>query len=180
MKNLNFFKDKYKLKRLYLEKLSINHLDDIHEYSTNNLFFKYFEYQSFKKKHETKKYIVSKLRDVKNKKSLWWSIKLKVNQKIIGTICIHDINLSRNTCTIGYGINPDYWGKGYFAETLKGILKVILKKNRFLRCQAVTSKKNLPSINGLKRCGFKIEGVMKKYYASKKKNFDAVILAITI
>ena len=143
MKNLIFFKDKYKLKRINLEKLSISHLNDVHEYSTNKKFFKHFEYQSFKKKNETKKYIVSKLKDVKNKKALWYSIKLKVNEKIIGTICILNINLSRKTCELGYGINPNYWCKGYFAETLKGLLKIILKKNKFLRCQVITSKKKL-------------------------------------
>ena len=182
MKNLNLLKDKFNLKRIYLEKLSISHLDNIHEYSSNKKFFKYFEYQSFKKKSETKKYIISKLKEVKNKKALWWSIKLKVNKKIIGTICINNINLSRKSCEIGYGINPDYWGKGYFIETLKGLLKIILKKNKFLRCQAITSKKNLSSINGLKKCGFKIEGIMKKFYFSdkKNKNSDAIILAKTI
>ena len=62
------------------------------------------------------------------------------------------------------------------------MLKIILKKNKFLRCQAITSKKNLSSINGLKKCGFKIEGIMKKFYFSdkKNKNSDAIILAKTI
>ena len=50
MKNLNFFKNVYSFKRLKLEKLSLKHLKDIHEYSKNKRFFKYFEYQHFKKK----------------------------------------------------------------------------------------------------------------------------------
>lgn len=54
MKNLNFFKDKYKLKRLYLEKLSINHLDDIHEYSTNNLFLSILNIKVSKKNMKQK------------------------------------------------------------------------------------------------------------------------------
>ena len=89
--------------------------------------------------------------------------------------------MSRRTCEVGYGINPDYWGNGFFTETLKGLSKIILKKNRFLRCQAITSKNNPSSVYGLIKCGFNKEGVMKKFYRSNKvnKNFDAVILAKT-
>ena len=158
------------------------HLKDIHEYSKNKRFFKYFEYQHFKKEEQTKKYIISKLKEVRKNNAFWWSIKLKKTNKIIGTICVHNISLSRRTCEVGYGINPDYWGNGFFTETLKGLSKIILKKNRFLRCQAITSKNNPSSVYGLIKCGFNKEGVMKKFYRSNKlnKSFDAVIHAKTL
>ena len=182
MINLKFLKNIYSLKRINLEKLSLKHLKDIHEYSKDERFFKYFEYQKFKKKDQTKKYIISKLKEVKKGNTFWWSIKLKNTDKTIGTICIYNINISRKTCEIGYGINPNYWNKGYFTEVLKYLLKIILRKNRFLRCQSVTSKNNYSSIQGLIKCGFKKEGIMKKFYRNKKqnKNFDAMILAKTI
>ena len=182
MKNLKFLKSIYSFRRINLEKLSLKHLNDIHEYSMDERFFKYFEHQKFKKKDQTKKYIIKKLKEVKKMNTFWWSIKLKTRRKIIGTICVHNINISRKTCEIGYGINPNYWGRGYFPETLKGLLKIILKKNKFLRCQAITPKKNNSSISSLIKCGFKKEGVMKKFYRNKKqkKSFDAVILAKTI
>ena len=129
------------------------------------------------KKTKQKKYIVSKLKEVRKNKAFWWSIKLKNENKIIGTICVININLSRKTCEIGYGINPDYWGNKYFSEVLKGLLKIILKKNRFLRCQATTAENNLCSKRVLVKCGFKKEGIMKKYYRNyeKNKSFNAVI-----
>ena len=40
MKNLNFFKNLFSFKRLKLEKLSLKHLKDIHEYKKNKRFFK--------------------------------------------------------------------------------------------------------------------------------------------
>ena len=182
MKNLKFFKNIYSLKRVNLEKLSIKHLKDIHEYSKNKRFFKYFEYEQFKKESQTKKYIFRKLKEVKKNNAFWWSVKLRKKNKIIGTISVHNINLSRRTCEIGYGINPDYWGNGFFTEILKGLSKVILKKNRFLRCQAITSKNNSSSVRGLIKCGFKKEGVMKKFYRNNKlnKSFDAVMHAKTL
>lgn len=180
MKSINFFNKNYSLKRINLEKLSLKHLDDIHDYSKDERFFRFFEFQKFKKKDQTKQYITTKLKEIKKTDAFWWSIKLK--SKVIGTICVHNINITRRTCEIGYGINPNYWGKGYFTETIRGLVKIILKKERFLRCQAITSKNNDASINGLIKCGFKKEGIMKKFYRNnkKKKNFDAIILAKTI
>lgn len=180
MKSINFFSKNYSLKRINLEKLSLKHLDDIHDYSKDERFFRFFEFQKFKKKDQTKQYITKKLKEAKKTDAFWWSIKLK--SKVIGTICVHNINIMRRTCDIGYGINPNYWGKGYFTETIRGLVKIILKKERFLRCQAITSKNNFSSINGLIKCGFKKEGIMKKFYRNnkKKKNFDAIILAKTI
>ena len=66
-------------------------------------------------------------------------------------------------------------------EILKCI-KNVLKKNKFLRCQAITSISNNSSIQTLIKCGFKKEGVMKKFLRNnqQKKSFDAVILAKTI
>lgn len=179
MKNLSFLKNNYYFKRVNLEKLSLKHLNDIHEYSIDKRFFKYFESPKFKSKNQTKKYIKQKLEDVKKINTFWWAIKLNCQDKVIGTICIHNINYLRKTCEVGYGINPNYWGKGYFVEVLKGLIKMILTKNRFLRCQAITSKKNTYSIKGLKKCGFKIEGILKNFYRDNKykKNFDAVILS---
>ena len=179
MKNLKTFKKFYSFKKINLEKLSLRHLNDIHEYSTDERFFKYFEYRKFVKKTQTRKYIIKKLKDVKNSKSIWWSIKLKNNEKVIGTICVYNINFLRKTCEIGYGINPNYWKKGYFTETLNGLLKIILNKKKFLRCQAITAKNNKSSINGLINCGFKKEGILRKFYSSynKNKNCDAVLLA---
>jgi ribosomal-protein-alanine N-acetyltransferase len=182
MKDFNSINKNYNLKRITLEKLSNKHLDDIHEYSINKDFFKFFEMEVYKKKIQTKRYIKTKLNDVKKKRALWWSIKLKNNRKVIGTICVHNINFLRKSCELGYGINPNYWGKRYFIEALQGVLKVINKKERFTRCQAITSKNNFSSIYGLIKCGFKTEGVLKKFYRHKKKmkNFDAIILAKTI
>ena len=182
MKKLEFFKNVYYLKRINLEKLSLKHVNDIHEYSIDERFYRYFEYQKFLKKNQTKKYLLKKLKDAKKNNAFWWSIKLKNNDKVIGTICIQNINTFRRSCEIGYGINPKFWNKGFFTEALKYLLKVVLRKNRFLRCQSITSKKNYASIRGLTKCGFKKEGIMRNFYRNnkQKKNFDAMILAKTI
>tara|TARA_Y100000816_G_scaffold292019_1_gene285439 strand:+ start:4576 stop:5127 length:552 start_codon:yes stop_codon:yes gene_type:complete len=182
MKNFKFFKKRYSLKRINLEKLSLKHLKDIHEYSKDKRFFKYFEYQRFEKISQTKKYIISKLKEVKKIQAFWWSIKMKNSGKIIGTICIQKIDISRRTCELGCGINPNYWNNGYFTEVLKYLSKIVVRKNRFLRCQCIVPERNYPSLQVLIKCGFKKEGLMKNALRdnNRKKSFNAVMIAKTI
>mgnify|MGYP001247673429 CR=1 FL=1 len=180
MKSLNFLNKTIILKRIKLEKLSLNYLDDIHEYSQDERFFKFLEYRKFKTKLKTKSYIKQKMKESDGVNAFWWVITL--NGKSIGTICIHSINMTRKSCDLGYGINPKYWGKGYFKEAVKGLMRIIIRKDRFRRCQAVTAKFNQPSAWGLIKCGFKQEGALTKFYYGgvQKKNFDALLLAKTI
>jgi [ribosomal protein S5]-alanine N-acetyltransferase len=172
------FKSKYKFKEIVLEKLSIKHLNDISKYSKDSKFFRYLEYDKFSSKIETRKYLKKKIRANNFKNNFWWSIKLAKQNVVIGTFVVHDLNIIRKSCEISYGIGPKYQNKGYFKKILKNIIK-ILKKNKIVRIQAVTSQSNKPSILGLKKNGFKVEGILRKYYFSKKtkKNYNAVILS---
>ena len=86
MKSLNFLNKTIILKRIKLEKLSLNYLDDIHEYSQDERFFKFLEYRKFKTKLKTKSYIKQKMKESDGVNAFWWVITL--NGKSIGTICI--------------------------------------------------------------------------------------------
>ena len=175
--DIKFLKKNYYFKRVNLARLSIKFTDDIHEYSKEKSFFKHLEYSEFKSKLTTKSYLKEKILNTKYKKSFWWAIVL--GKKCIGTICVKNINLQRKSCEIAYGLNPKYWNKGYFKETLKGLSSIIICKNRFIRCQVFTAKSNRASLFALKKCGFKLEGTLEKYYYNnvKKKHFDALILS---
>ena len=107
---------------------------------------------------------------------------MKNSGKIIGTICIQKIDISRRTCELGCGINPNYWNNGYFTEVLKYLSKIVVRKNRFLRCQCIVPERNYPSLQVLIKCGFKKEGLMKNALRdnNRKKSFNAVMIAKTI
>lgn len=173
-------KKTYSFGKIILQKLSLKNLEDFHSYSVDKNFFKYLEYVPFKNKRETKEYFEKKIKNNNFVDNFWWSIVLKKKRKVIGTFNIHGFHKVRKSCEISYGIAPEYQGKGYFKLVLKNIIN-ILKKKKIARIQAVTSIYNKPSIMGLKKCGFKREGILKKYYYNKlkKKYFNAVILSKT-
>ena len=170
-------KTRIKFNRIKFEKLNLKHLSDIHEYSTNPIFLKHLEYDNFVGISETQKYLKNKIALNDFKYDFWWAVNYE--KKTIGTFRIYNVNYYSKSFEIGYGLNPNYWGKGFFKEMIKGIIKSYIHKNRFTRCHAVTSKFNKASIAGLIDCGFVKEGILKKYYKDRKtnKNFDAIILS---
>lgn len=175
--DIKFLKKNFTFERINLIKLSLKFTNDIYEYSKDKSFFRHLEYSEFKSKLRTKSYLKEKILDTKQNKSFWWAIVM--SNKCIGTICVKNINLKRKSCELGYGLNPKYWNKGYFKKTLKGLISKIISKKRFIRCQVITAKSNKPSLYALKKCGFNVEGTLKKYYYSdaKKKHFDAILLS---
>ena len=90
-----------------------------------------------------------------------------------------NIDNNRNSAEIGYGLSPDYWGQGYFGESLSIVLNYLFINLEFYRISAKTRFDNIPSFKALEKVGFKKEGVMRNFYLSANgKRYDAVLFSI--
>jgi len=98
-----------------------------------------------------------------NKRSFYWGIALKNNNKLIGTAGFNTISFANSRAEISYDLDPDYWGKGVMLRSIKSILKFADNQLGIVRVQATVIIDNERSIKLLERCGFKKEGVMPKY-----------------
>ena len=165
--------------RIDLVKISKSGLSDMHEYSTNPDFYKYLEYEPFINIEETNEYLEKLMERSNSEKGHYWFIRLNKGEKIIGTFGLLDINEKKGSTEIGYGLSPDYWGSGYFKEALMTVLGYLFVDLNFHRVWAKTQSNNIASIRGLERCGFMIEGTMRKYYLSANgERYDAILLSI--
>ena len=83
-----------------------------------------------------------------------FSIIVKETGKIVGSI---DFKYApKNSVTeVGYGLNPEYRGKGFMTEALSAFLN-FGKKLGVKSVIAETLKDNVKSQNVLRRCGFKV------------------------
>jgi len=165
--------------RIKLMEIGYYGLEDMHEYSVDPLFTRYFEYETTDNINGTEKILEKFIKRSNKETGFYWFIKLMGVNKIIGTFGLNDIDQRKGSVEIGYGISPKYWGKGYFKEALILILKFIFIENNFNRVWAKTQSNNIPSINGLTNLGFKQEGVMRDYYLSYTgKRHDALLLSM--
>jgi len=165
--------------RIDLVKIDMNGLENMHEYSIKPEFYEHFEYEPFKTIQETEKFLRNLIELTNSGIRNTWFIKLKKENKMIGTFDVRNINRKRLSAEVGYGISPNYWRHGFFSESLILVLRYMFLELNFYRIEAVCNKNNIASIEGLKKSGFKEEGQMRGYYKMKDNTRqDGILLSM--
>ena len=159
--------------------LDLKHIDDMYEYSGDEKFYEHLEYEPHKSKKDTEKYLIDLIERSEEESNHIWFIQLKDTKKVIGSFGVHNININRNSCELGFGLSSLYWGKRIFSDTMKIVLEYLIKDLSFHRITITTSKNNIRTIKSIKKFNFEEEGVLKDFYCDTKKNrFDAVIYSL--
>ena len=81
-----------------------------------------------------------------------WFLRLKSGE-IIGDYCFKGL-LADGSTEIGYGLEPDYWGKGYATEAVIAAVGWAQKQPCVKRIEAETEPGNIASQRVLEKAGF--------------------------
>ena len=103
---------------------------------------------------ETKAYIDKMNKGIDDNKWIIWAIEHKQSKKVIGSVSIWNINIEQKTGELGYGIIPDYQGKGLMKEALSGAMQYGFNDMDLETLEAYTEENNLPSARLLESCNF--------------------------
>jgi len=143
------------------ENLSYDRVDDIFEYSSDEEFFKYLTSKPHKTKEDTKKFIDYLFDRVSsaNSNTKYWFIKIKNEDKVIGTVGL--LNITTKDAELAYGMSLKYAGLGYMNEVLLKISDYVFNNLKLDRLYGGTIKENKNVINTLLSMGFK-EDIDKK------------------
>ena len=98
-----------------------------------------------------------------------WAIINKVNNDIIGTITIHEIDVFNDKGEIGIIISPLYQKKGYAKEVVRAIIDFAFFNLKIHRLEMKILLNNISSNNLAKSLGFNYEGII---HSCVKKNND--------
>ena len=91
---------------------------------------------------------------ITNSESVYWAITVKGNNKLIGTICIWNIEREENKAEIGYVLHPAYSGEGLMSEAVAAVIQYGFGKMKLQCLDAVVHRENKRSIILLERNGF--------------------------
>ncbi|MDA8687847.1 GNAT family N-acetyltransferase [bacterium] len=160
---------------VYFERVSMDGLEEMHQYSTNPRLYEFLEFEPFVKLEDTHKYI-QKLLDRIGKKesertSMYWFVRRKSDKILIGTIGLLNIDYNRQSTEWGFGIDPNFWSSGYIFEILDLVIDYVFEELKLNRLFSTTSVNNLRTIEVLKNLGFKFEGELRDYYRFKNDGF---------
>ena len=145
-------------------KLLTEVIDDLWEYSKMPEFYTYLEYPPFKSKKETLDYFKKLINYEDKSLGVCWILRLRKDNKAIGTFRLVYSDIEKKRALIGYGISPKYWYKGYFSEAMETVINYCFNVLELDRVEAWTRWDNSGSIKGLEKNGFKYEGRLRNYH----------------
>ncbi len=91
-----------------------------------------------------------------DKANIYWSINLKDNPEMIGSICLWDFSKDRKQAEIGYDLSPQFYNQGIMTEAIATVINYGFKTLQLEVIEAYTSYKNEASIRILQKNNFKL------------------------
>lgn len=154
---------------LILRKMSYNDIDDLFEMRKDPRMNEYTDTKLEEDISETKAYIDKMNKGVDDNKWIIWAIEHKQLNKVIGSISIWNINMEQKSGELGYGIIPDFQGKGLMKESLLSVIEYGFDAMNLKELLAYTEENNLKSIELLERCNFvETDRVQEEGYFSNR------------
>ena len=167
-----------KLSEIYFEPLSMSGLEEMHHYSIDKRLYEFFEFKPFEIIEDTRDYINKLLNkrmsyEGDQKQGMYWFVRRVSDKKLLGTACVVNIDYSRKSLEWGYGIDPNYWGKGYILQIQEFLKEYVFTKLNFNRIYGNTFTSNKRAISSLISTGMKEEGIARQYYFKNGKYIDS-------
>ena len=104
---------------------------------------------------------------------------ITLDGKIIGGIGFGSLDKdNQHTAVTGYWLSQGYWGKGYATEALNAVTKYAFKYFNVERMEAKVYTWNPSSAHVLEKCGYKLEGTLRKNTLKGGKVVDEWIYSI--
>lgn len=159
--------------RLILRPFSIDDVDDVFLYASDDIVTKYLTFSTHKNKSETEKVV----REFYMCNIGAFAIELKSEQKCIGCIELRPC-IEHSKASFGYVLNKEYWNNNYMTEALNLILALSFSKLELNRIESTHYVGNKGSGRVMQKCGMKYEGTGRQELKIKGTFFDVVHYSI--
>lgn len=117
---------------------------------------KYIERKEPQNLQNIEKFINKITIGIEEGKNINWSITIKGNPKMIGSICLWNFSLDKTKAEVGYDLNPAFQNQGIMSEALKQVLNFGFKNLKFTEIEAYTHRENENSKRLLIKNKFKL------------------------
>lgn len=144
-----------KTSRLLLRPLSINDLDSVHIYASDNDNTKYMFWIN-DTKEETAQFLLKVTDEWRKESPSFYEFAITLNNEQIGAISI-TLNEEKNVGEFGWIINKQYWKKGYATEAALAIKDFAIKELKVSKLIATCDSRNSNSYKLMEKIGLGLE-----------------------
>ena len=167
--------------RLILRPLKIEDTNEIMFLRSDERVNKFLDRQKARIIDDATNFIRKIEKGIVNNEWIYLAITIKNIDTLIGTICLFNIDVQKDTAEIGYELNPDFHGKGIMQEAISTVIKFGFDSLKIKITTAFSSADNEKSIKLLERNNFNFDidfAFSKKeelnnfscYYLERKNN----------
>lgn len=166
--NSTHFSMEYQTERLILKVLTPDYAEDVCNFLLDNreIFEKYesaLPTNYYTPEHQSTILSCELQLALKTSTIRYYVFEKENPDKIIGTICLHDIRQSTySCCEIGYKFDQDYWHKGFATEAVMMGVSIAFAALGLHRVYARVLPTNTASIRLLQRISFVQEGIERQ------------------
>ncbi|MBK1813295.1 GNAT family N-acetyltransferase [Clostridium sp. YIM B02505] len=164
--------------RLIFRKVEASDVEDIFDIFSDPEVAKYDFFTPINTKEKAFLIIDNYQSEFISKEEITWGIVRKEDKKLIGYLSLGNFDEEAKSCEIGYGLNREYWNKGYGTEAIKTLIKFAFEKVKVNRIEATVTFGNVASVKALIKSGFLQEGILRERTMIKGELVDDVILAL--
>jgi ribosomal-protein-alanine N-acetyltransferase len=159
--------------RLLLRKLLPEDDREIYRLRSDETVNYYLERTKAESLNDARDFIEKINAGVESNKTVYWAIIYKSENKLIGTICIYNINIETAKAEVGYELLPSYQGKGLMQEALHEVLQYASSTLHLKSIEGFTHKQNESSIALLTKNEFKRD--LQAEFGDKQLPLDMAI-----
>tara|TARA_B100002003_G_scaffold243487_1_gene268036 strand:+ start:818 stop:1672 length:855 start_codon:yes stop_codon:yes gene_type:complete len=151
------------LNQILFVRLSMDGLEEMHTYSTDERMYENFEFEAFQSIEDTKQYILKLLNRVEDGNAVYWFIRRKDDNKLIGTAGLLLLDYHNQSIEWGFGVDPDLWGQGYTLQIMEALKTYVFEDLELNRLYGTTFVSNERTIASLQATGMKEEGILREF-----------------
>ena len=101
---------------------------------------------------------------------------ITVNKEAVGSIGFLPQNdVERVSAEIGYWLSEEYWGRGIMTEVLRAVTEYAMREHDLMRIYALPFEWNTASSRVLEKCGYTLEGRLRKSAIKNGKVIDQLM-----
>ncbi|KGX91378.1 GCN5 family N-acetyltransferase [Pontibacillus halophilus JSM 076056 = DSM 19796] len=164
--------------RLRLRKLTLEDVEDIYEYGSNDEVTRYVTWDTHQSLSDSLQFVEFVLQRYEEKEVAPWGIQLKETGKIIGTIDFVSRSPHHRKAEIGYVLSQEHWGKGIVPEAVNELLTFGFTKLDLVRIEARCFIENAKSERVMEKSGMTFEGILRKVMFVKGEHRDLKVYSI--
>jgi len=164
--------------RLLFRQLTSGDASDIYSLRSDERVNRFLSRNQYKTFGEAGTFINKINRGISNNEWIYWGITLKEDNKLVGTICLWNIQPENYRAEIGYELHPDFWGKGIMREAMTKIIAYAFDTVKLHTLEADTDPGNFHSVSLLEKNGFVKEGLFKESVYFNGKFTDRAVYSL--